>query len=246
MWFGIRITVGNQVFKTYDGGLTWTRITAGLEELTLPSIAISLTQNPLNANQFTIAASNGIYTSLDAGNTWTKIYSGMITSVEHSTKKNGQIVGIGASSGTTLPKVVFSNNGGSTWEERTSSNYYNTLVISGTARFINDTTVEVYLATNSLGILKDVITFGTLATSNENILDDDISIYPNPTNDIVNVKSNGKDFKYKMTIYSVTWQEVMSAENKTSMDISRLPKGVYLLKLDRENAKTVVKKIVKK
>jgi len=38
----------------------------------------------------------------------------------------------------------------------------------------------------------------------------------------------------------------MSAENKTSMDISRLPKGVYLLKLDRENAKTVVKKIVKK
>ena len=49
-----------------------------------------------------------------------------------------------------------------------------------------------------------------------------------------------------MTIYSVTGQQVMSAENKISIDISRLPKGVYLLKLDRENTKTVVKKIIKK
>lgn len=242
----VMVTVGNRLFKTTNSGTSWTEITAGLQDLILPNIALSLIQNPLNTNQYTMAASNGIYTSLDAGNTWSKIYDGMVNKVEHSTKQNGQIIGITNTYLDTLPKVVYTSNGGTSWQEKTASNYFNTTVLDGTARFVDATTAEVYLTSNSLGILKDVITFTTLGTSNPDIVKDDISIYPNPAQDVINIKLGKNASKFKVTIYSTAGQLVLTSENKSSIDISGLTKGVYLVKIDQANTPTIVKKVIKK
>lgn len=242
----VLVTVGNRLFKTTNSGTSWTEITAGLQGLTLQNITLSLVQNPLNANQYTMAASNGIYTSLDAGNTWSKIYDGMVNKVEHSTKQNGQIIGITNTYLTTLPKVIYTSNGGTNWQERTASNYFNTTVIDGTARFVDATTAEVYLTTNSLGILKDVISFTNLGTSNPGIVKDDISIYPNPAQDVINIKLGKNATKFKVTIYSTAGQLVLTSENKSSIDISGLAIGVYLLKIDQPNTPTIIKKVIKK
>lgn len=242
----VLVTVGNRLFKTTNSGTSWTEITAGLQGLTLPNIALSLVQNPLNASQYTMAASNGIYTSLDAGNTWSKIYDGMVNKVEHSTKQNEQIIGITNTYLTTLPKVIYTSNGGTNWQERTASNYFNTTVIDGTARFVDATTAEVYLTTNSLGIIKDVISFTNLGTSNPGIVKDDISIYPNPAQDVINIKLGKNATKFKVTIYSTAGQLVLTSENKSSIDISGLTKGVYLLKIDQPNVPTIIKKVIKK
>lgn len=241
----ILITVGNQILKTTNGGTSWTRITAGLEELTLPNIAISLTQNPLNSNQYTIAASNGIYTSLDSGNTWTKIYTGLVHKVEHSTEKDGQIVAIGTIYFDTLPKVIYTNNGGANWTERASSNYYNSIIISGTTRFTDDNKAEVFLATTSLGVLKDVIDFTTLGTSVPQVIKDNISVYPNPTQDIINIKLDKNVSKFKASLYNAAGQVLLTTENRSSIDISNLSKGVYFMKIEPENGKPVTKKIIK-
>lgn len=240
------ITVGNQVWKSANSGENWTRITVGLEDLVLPNIAISLTQNPLNSNQYTFAASNGIYTSLDAGNSWTRIYDQLVQKVEHSGKQNGQIVAIGTSYGNTLPKVVYTNNNGTTWQTRTSADYFGTVILGGATRFTSPTTAEIYLSTNSLGIMKDIISFGTLATEDSTIQKDDINIYPNPATDVINIKSSKKTTQFKVAIYNATGQQVLTSENKSSINISRLTKGVYFLKIDQPNAPTLVKKIIKK
>src|SRR5690606_22059570 len=50
----VLLTVGNQLFKTINGGTSWTEIINGLEDLALPNIALSLVQNPLNPNQYTM------------------------------------------------------------------------------------------------------------------------------------------------------------------------------------------------
>ncbi len=243
----ILITVGNKLFKTTNGGTSWTEITAGLQNLTLPNIALNLVQNPLNLNQYTMAASNGIYTSMDAGTTWTKIYSGMVHKVEHSAIENGQIIGITSSYMDILPKVIYTNNSGGTWQEKNASTYFNTTVLDGTARFINANTAEVYLTTNSLGIIKDVINFSTLGTAEPVITKDDITVYPNPATDVINIKSGKNNSKFNVSIYSTTGQLVVRSENnKGSINISDLTKGVYLVKIDQENARTVVKKIIKK
>lgn len=242
----ILVTVGNRLLKTTDGGNIWTQITAGLQDLGLPNIALSLVQNPLNHMQYTMSASNGIYTSIDAGNTWSRIYDQLIHKVEHSTEQNGQIVGVGNSIGAILPKVIYSQNGGMSWQERTSSRYFDTTVLDGTVRFINPSTAEVYLTTNALGIIKDIVDFSTLGTINPGIIKDDIVIYPNPVSDVINIKLDHKISKFKVSIYNTTGQLVSVHDNKKSINISQLKSGVYLLKIEAANLSTLVKKIIKK
>lgn len=241
----ILVTVGNRILKTTDGGNTWTQITGGLEELTLPNIALDLTQNPLNPNQYTIAASNGIYTSTDSGNTWTKIYNGMIHKVEHSTKVNGQIVGIANSYWDYLPKVVYTSNNGITWTEKTSQTYFDTPIISGATRFVDSTNVEVYLTSQSLGILKDNITLDFLGNSDLNNLKDNVSIYPNPTQNFINIKLDKTVSKFKASLCNAAGQILLTTENRSSLNISNLNSGVYFLTIIPENGKSITKKIIK-
>lgn len=241
----VLITVGNKILKTTDGGSNWTEITAGLEDLTLPNIALDLTQNPLNPNQYTIAASNGIYTSTDGGNNWTKIYNGMVHKVEHSTKQNGQIVGITNSYLDILPKIVYTSNNGNTWTEKTSSVFFDTTIISGATRFVDDKNVEVYLTSQSLGILKEAISLEILGNSDLDNLKNGISVYPNPTQNFINIKLDKNVSKFKASLYNAAGQMLLSTENRSSINISNLNSGVYFLKIEPENGKSVTKKIIK-
>ncbi|MCS3532668.1 T9SS type A sorting domain-containing protein [Chryseobacterium sp. JUb7] len=238
------VTIGNSIYKTTNGGSSWVETT--VQGLNLPDYIISFSQNPLNVNQYTLATTNGIYTSTDSGNTWTKIYNGIISKVEHSTIQNGQIVALAKTTNNTPSKVIYSNDFGTTWQERNASNYFNTVIQDGAVRFVSPTIAEVYLTTYSLGVLKDVINFSSLGTSDPAITKDDISIYPNPAQDVIHIKFANNTAKFKATIYSTAGQLVLTAENKTSIDISDLTKGVYLLKIDQGNAPTIVKKVIKK
>lgn len=241
----VLVTVGNELLKTTDGGTTWTKITNGLQDLTLPNIALELTQNPLNMNQYTMSASNGIYTSLDGGNNWTKIYNGMIHKVEHSTKQNGQIVGIANSYLDSLPKVIYSNDNGNTWTEKASTNYFNTVVIAGAVRFVDNQNAEVYLTSQSLGILKDQISLEVLGNSDLENLKSGINIYPNPTKDFINIKLEKGVSKFKASLYNASGQMLLSTENKSSINISNLNTGIYFLTIQPENGKAITKKIIK-
>ena len=241
----VLVTVGNKIYKTTNGGTDWTEISNGLEDLTLPNIVLGLTQNPLNQNQYTIAASNGIYTSLDGGNNWTKIYTGMVHKVEHSTKQNGQIVAVGYTYLDTMPKVIYSSDNGTTWTEKASTNYFNTVVIAGAVRFVDTTNVEVYMTSMSLGILKDNITLEILGNSDLGNLKSGISVYPNPTQDIINIKLDKSVSKFKASLYNAAGQAILTTENRSSINISNLNKGVYFLKIEPENGKPVTKKIIK-
>ena len=239
------VTVGNKIYKTTNGGTDWTEISNGLEDLILPNIALGLTQNPLNQNQYTIAASNGIYTSLDGGNNWTKIYTGMVHKVEHSTKQNGQIVAVGYTYLDTMPKVIYSSDNGTTWTEKASTNYFNTVVIAGAVRFVDTTNVEVYMTSMSLGILKDKITLEILGNSDLENLKSEINVYPNPTQDIINIKLDKNVSKFRASLYNAAGQILLTTENRSSINISNLNKGVYFLKIEPENGKPVTKKIIK-
>lgn len=238
----VMVTVGDRLYKTLNGGTSWTQITTGLEDLTIPNIALSLVQNPLNANQFTMAASNGIYTSIDGGGTWSKIYDQLINKVEHSTATDGQIVGIGYSIMDILPKVVFSNDGGATWTERTSEEYFNTIFVSGAITF-TENAADVYIGTLSLGLLKDPIDFSTLSNP-EFAKVSNARVFPNPTNGIVNIQlAKGQTVK-SATIYNITGQK-LTESNQNKIDFSDLSKGVYLLKIESANGRSETKRIVK-
>ncbi|MDO6760090.1 choice-of-anchor Q domain-containing protein [Tamlana sp. 2_MG-2023] len=61
------------------------------------------------------------------------------------------------------------------------------------------------------------------------------SIYPNPVNHILNIKTPNQ--KYSYSIYNLQGQETLKANNQTSktIDVSKLPTGIYMLKLSNNN-----------
>lgn len=77
------------------------------------------------------------------------------------------------------------------------------------------------------------------------IINDEITIYPNPTNGILNINSNINSIT-KVIIYDILGKVVLERSNNfEQLNISNLTNGLYLVKISTEN-KTVVKKIMKK
>jgi hypothetical protein len=71
--------------------------------------------------------------------------------------------------------------------------------------------------------------------------DNDISYYPNPVNDVLNIVSN-KNFR--INIFSSTGRLVVDRENEKSIDMSHLESGLYLIRIET-GEKTVTGKLTK-
>ncbi len=70
----------------------------------------------------------------------------------------------------------------------------------------------------------------------------DISIYPNPTSDIVYI--DGNYTQLKVIIYNVLGKEILNKSITNSIDISHLDNGVYILQLS-DGVKLSTRKIIK-
>ena len=74
-----------------------------------------------------------------------------------------------------------------------------------------------------------------------------ITVYPNPSNDYINIDYPGKDVTIE--IYNVNGQkqnvQINSTDETSIISISHLPNGIYLLKQVSENKSSVVKFIKK-
>lgn len=83
-------------------------------------------------------------------------------------------------------------------------------------------------------------------SSTANVSDFDkesITIYPNPTQDIINIKSSNLDID-KIEIYNLLGKKILVKSN-TSINISTLPTGIYFVKITSTNNTLITKKIIK-
>jgi hypothetical protein len=104
---------------------------------------------------------------------------------------------------------------------------------------------------------KDLTTFMSYICINqpasiaEDIPDPEINLYPNPVSDILNItfgKLNSNSVSLK--IYNTTGQQVYSQSiagntRQFGINVSDLAKGVYFVRINTENGKTIVKKFLK-
>lgn len=75
--------------------------------------------------------------------------------------------------------------------------------------------------------------------------DNEISVYPNPTSNYINVVIENTS-NFKISIYNVVGREVVNHKNQKTIDISDLKKGMYLMKIvDYDNNRTFTNKIIK-
>ena len=70
----------------------------------------------------------------------------------------------------------------------------------------------------------------------------DISIYPNPSSDIVYI--DGNYTQLKVIVYDILGKQLMNKSITKSIDISHLDNGVYILQLS-DGAKLTTQRIIK-
>ncbi len=73
IWVTISQTGGGRVFRSDDGGTTWTDKTAGLPGLPINSVAVDTT----NSDRVWVSADLGVYQSLDGGGIWSAFYQNL-------------------------------------------------------------------------------------------------------------------------------------------------------------------------
>jgi hypothetical protein len=87
----------------------------------------------------------------------------------------------------------------------------------------------------SFDTLSETWTSSTQIT--QQIKDNNISIFPNPAKNYIQIQTNGLDIeKYNIIdINGKTIKQINSANNNNIIDISNLPNGVYILNIVTEN-----------
>lgn len=85
---------------------------------------------------------------------------------------------------------------------------------------------------------------GVLSTADLNQKAEELTIYPNPSSDLITVTS--KDDIKKVTVIALDGKIVLTADNSEKIDVSKLSKGVYILQGELKNGTVISKKIIKK
>ncbi|MGG1924664.1 T9SS type A sorting domain-containing protein [Chryseobacterium sp. NRRL B-14798] len=153
-------------------------------------------------------------------------------------------------------KVEVSTDGGTTWNQVwVEENYgsfidYETLAITvSLASYAGQANVKFrfhYVANDADSLSIDdvqVLANGTLSTQETNAKVKDITnIYPNPTKGEINIRA---DKKIKSaTVIDASGKSVLN-NSSDKLDISSLPKGTYLLKVDFSDGTSKTEKVIK-
>lgn len=248
----VLLSQNNEVYKTTDGGQNWTPSESGLEVLEKDvDFIYDISRNPFNKDQLLLSTTQGIFISNDAGVKWNQIYSGnVINKAEFSPSKDGDIVATsnfmnGSGEGYAYPpsqvRIIYSTNFGQTWNEVAPDKLGYLFSESSAIDFLDDKNVDIYFSTMDLGLVKYQINLETLGTGSNSLSKAELIIYPNPTSDYINISN---DKIKEATIIDFTGKTLIKSTSKT-IDLSTLPKGIYILNATLENGKSISKKLIK-
>ena len=71
-------------------------------------------------------------------------------------------------------------------------------------------------------------------------------LYPNPTNDVIHLNTQGQDEFIKAEFYAITGNLVKTFDKPTSMNISELPEGIYMAVLTDKESQHHVTRVIKR
>ncbi|QCE40903.1 right-handed parallel beta-helix repeat-containing protein [Psychroserpens sp. NJDZ02] len=131
-----------------------------------------------------------------------------------------------------------------------SSNNFNLLADSqaidaGTNLVSTIVTDDINGASRPMGVGYDIGAFElgtTLSINNDALLAEAILVYPNPTNGILHTDIKNLD---RITVYDITGRYIKTITPESTIDLSELSPGTYLLKI-LSKGRTLTTKVVKK
>lgn len=183
---------------------------------------------------------NGLYKSTDEGQTWANTdpstFNGFCQ-VFDITAANGFILAVVDGTCNMGEPIKFSNDNGVTWNSalfNLSSAFYNELGrnASGSCLFVYNSSLKILYRICDL-------TLGT----NE-LYKTTFSIYPNPTDDKINIKSTESGIAKLYAMDGKYLKSIQIVNNLNSVDLSSYPSGIYFIHFQTQDA-SIIKRIVK-
>lgn len=233
---------GAKIFKTTDGGQTFTQLTNGLPNRICKDIEFDPSDDNILYAVFSGFGTDHVYKTVDAGNSWQSIDNGMIPDVPANTilidPINPEDIYMGNDLG-----VYYSDNGGISWETFNEELPEAVMIYD-----LNDSPSnrKVRIATHGHGIWQRSYVNDPLAVEDfESVAD--FKLFPNPAGNEVTLSSlRLNEAPFSVEIFSITGQKVISVtsdgaslgSNEISVDVSSLASGVYLAKLNQKGAVT--------
>ena len=207
-------TLGEGLYFTTINNYNWAKIEEGLENFSVTSsIAII-------GNNILVASSDGLFLTNDIGNNWVNVSAGVI---EHDYINTFVVFGDKILATSKFGVYISTNNGYSwswTGEGLTYENW--SLVISGNTVFIGTYKGGVWkLPLSELGI-------------KENTFNNNISIYPNPASDRLNMQfRDAIEGGYVLDVYNYLGKKVISEkvsqmEAEHQLNTMSLNNGIYI------------------
>ena len=252
-WF---VTNQGKLYRTTDTGLTWTKLTTPITDFGSASASGRLYFSDNNNGIIigTVGTTSTLYKTSNGGSTWTNAgtYTAPYSSMSY-VPGTTTLVGTGRTgAGTAASPYVFysgySNDNASTWTviESTTQGSANVQQKTGVA-FANLTTGWAGGFTNANlegGIYKFT---GTLGINDVTANKAKVSVYPNPANDVVNIKGSGIS---KVVAFDILGKQVVSqefsAQEEVSVNVSSLRTGMYVLQVTNDLGATETIKFAKK
>jgi hypothetical protein len=75
-------------------------------------------------------------------------------------------------------------------------------------------------------------------------LRDNISVYPNPTKSFINIELSNNISIEKITLIDLTGKVILNNNFTNKLDVSSLPRGLYLLKIQSDKGNVTTKKVI--
>ncbi len=242
-----RIYVGTDdgnVWVTPDGGTIWNNVSSGLPDRWVTSVYAS----PIDTDVVYITLSgyrygedNGhVYMSENAGTSWVDIGTGLpdipVNDIIMDRFANLYLA--------TDIGVLASLDDGTTWEVLGD----NMPAVVVTDMHIHESDELLYAATYGRSVYKLDLSSNPLSTETS-VIAEDISVYPNPASDHVNIVLSDSAENVSVELYDtmgrIVIDKVTSEENRIKINISGIASGVYYLKIYVAKRNVVKKLIIK-
>jgi len=234
------ILIGSEVYRTIDGGNAWTPVTIG-DDVTFDTAIFDIVQNPKNLNQLALGTSSGVFVSNDKGLTWNLVSQFVANKVAYSDANSGVLVAATYTSQNDIFNIHYSADNGTNWKTVPRANLLETESGSVAIDF-SEKKAYIYIASTDLGLLGYNLNLEILANGEVSAEKASVLVYPNPTVDVVHIDS--KNLKSAI-LYDMNGKKLLESNN-TEINVSHLPKGVYVLRIVTSDNSIVSKKIIKK
>ncbi|MFA6923373.1 MAG: YCF48-related protein [Bacteroidales bacterium] len=225
---GFLVVQTGEIKKTTNSGTSWSTVHTVTSNLLTEMFFVD------NNVGYVIGGGGTVVKTTDGGQNWTTLTTNStsyLQGINFFNANNGIVVG-------TAGTILYTNDGGTTWSSQNSGTTEDLFDVS-----MLSTTSAIVTGDNGTILKNNNIIFGI----ENKILSIDIMLYPNPVADKLTLELPQTSKQSTITIYNINGAELIKQQaitNKTQIDISTLPSGIYFVKLITD--KTVeVRKIIK-